>query len=145
MERERWEEVRNPPIHDTYIEKLPVALQIYISHTIDIQLDGHCGFKKIATLIRYGEEGWSQALKKDKAPPLSSKPSKSGGGKQKKKVASFGKERQGIKERNAFTQTEQRQMKEDIEEDDKEEEEDDEEKEKDGEEKDNEEEEEDRE
>ncbi|XP_057485845.1 uncharacterized protein LOC130772121 [Actinidia eriantha] len=52
--------VRNSPIRDTYIEKLPVALQRYISHTIDVQADGHCGFRAIAALIGYGEEGWSQ-------------------------------------------------------------------------------------
>ncbi|PSS09569.1 Zinc finger SWIM domain-containing protein, partial [Actinidia chinensis var. chinensis] len=52
--------VRNPPIHDTYIEKLPVDLQRYISHTVDVQPDGHCGFRAIAALIGYSEEGWSQ-------------------------------------------------------------------------------------
>ncbi|GFZ06530.1 hypothetical protein Acr_18g0007000 [Actinidia rufa] len=52
--------VRSPPIHDTYIEKLPVALQRYISHTVDVQPDGHCGFRAIAALIGYGEEGWAQ-------------------------------------------------------------------------------------
>ncbi|XP_057478773.1 uncharacterized protein LOC130766091 [Actinidia eriantha] len=61
-EREMWERsvVRNPPIHDTYIEKLPVDLQRYISHTVDVQPDGHCGFRAIAALIGYSEEGWSQ-------------------------------------------------------------------------------------
>ncbi|XP_057510789.1 uncharacterized protein LOC130793166 [Actinidia eriantha] len=52
--------VRSPPIRDTYIEKLPVALQRYISHTVDVQPDGHCGFRAIAALIGYGEEGWAQ-------------------------------------------------------------------------------------
>ncbi|GFZ21218.1 hypothetical protein Acr_29g0003800 [Actinidia rufa] len=52
--------VRNPPIHDTYIEKLPVDLQRYISHTVDVQPDGHCRFRAIAALIGYSEEGWSQ-------------------------------------------------------------------------------------
>ncbi|GFS32186.1 hypothetical protein Acr_00g0021210 [Actinidia rufa] len=52
--------VRNPPIHDAYIEKLPVDLQRYISHTVDVQPDGHCGFRAIAALIGYSEEGWSQ-------------------------------------------------------------------------------------
>ena len=52
--------VRNPPIRDTYIDKLPVILQRYISHTVDVQPDGHCGFRAIAALIGYGEEGWSQ-------------------------------------------------------------------------------------
>ncbi|XP_057512858.1 uncharacterized protein LOC130794936 [Actinidia eriantha] len=49
--------VRDPPIRDTYIEKLPMA---YISHTIDVQPDGHYGFRAIAALIEYGEGGWSQ-------------------------------------------------------------------------------------
>ncbi|GFS32052.1 hypothetical protein Acr_00g0020570 [Actinidia rufa] len=49
--------VRNPPIHDTYIEKLPVDLQaLYFSHTVDVQPDGHCGFRAIAALIGYSEE-----------------------------------------------------------------------------------------
>ncbi|GFY85661.1 hypothetical protein Acr_04g0003990 [Actinidia rufa] len=52
--------VRNPPIHDTYNEKLPVDLQRYISHTVDVQPDGHCRFRAIAALIGYNEEGWSQ-------------------------------------------------------------------------------------
>ena len=51
--------VRNPPIRDTYIEKLPMDLQCYISHIVDVQPDDHCGFKVIAALIGYGEKGWS--------------------------------------------------------------------------------------
>ena len=35
-------------------------LQCYISHIVDVQPDGHCGFKVITALIGYGEEGWSQ-------------------------------------------------------------------------------------
>ena len=58
--RGRRSVVRNPPIRDTYIEKLLMDLQRYISHTIDVQPDGHCGFRAIAALIGYGEEGWSQ-------------------------------------------------------------------------------------
>ncbi|GFY92614.1 hypothetical protein Acr_08g0010100 [Actinidia rufa] len=49
--------VRNPPIHDTYIEKLPVDLQRYISHTVDVQPDGHCGFRAIAALIGFIQIG----------------------------------------------------------------------------------------
>ncbi|XP_057461074.1 uncharacterized protein LOC130751474 [Actinidia eriantha] len=58
--RGRGSGLRNPPIRDTYIEKLPMALQCYISHTVDVQPDGHCGFRAIAALIGYGEEGWFQ-------------------------------------------------------------------------------------
>ncbi|GFS36645.1 hypothetical protein Acr_00g0047190 [Actinidia rufa] len=32
----------------------------YISHTVDVQPDGHCGFRAIAALVGYSEEGWSQ-------------------------------------------------------------------------------------
>ena len=49
-----------PPIRDTYIEKLPTVMQRYISHTVDVKPDGHCGFRAIAALIGYGEEGWFQ-------------------------------------------------------------------------------------
>ena len=37
-----------------------MPLQRYISHTVDVQPDGHCGFRAIAALIGYGEEGWFQ-------------------------------------------------------------------------------------
>ena len=49
-----------PLVRDTYIMKLPVACHRYISHTIDVQADGHCGFRAIAALIGYGEECWAQ-------------------------------------------------------------------------------------
>ncbi|XP_057478781.1 uncharacterized protein LOC130766098 [Actinidia eriantha] len=32
----------------------------YIFHTVDVQPDSHCGFRMIAALIEYGEEGWFQ-------------------------------------------------------------------------------------
>ncbi|PKA64569.1 hypothetical protein AXF42_Ash007315 [Apostasia shenzhenica] len=49
-----------PPISNTYIEQLPVVIQHHISHTVDVEPDGHCGFRAIAALIGYGEEGWFQ-------------------------------------------------------------------------------------
>ncbi|XP_047338814.1 uncharacterized protein LOC124942368 [Impatiens glandulifera] len=48
------------PFRDTYIEKLPTVMQPYISHIVDVEPDGHCGFRAIAALIGYGEEGWIQ-------------------------------------------------------------------------------------
>ncbi|XP_047335577.1 uncharacterized protein LOC124939110 [Impatiens glandulifera] len=35
-------------------------MQPYISHIVDVEPDGHCGFRAIAALIGYGEEGWIQ-------------------------------------------------------------------------------------
>ena len=40
--------------------KLHVSYHRYISHTVDVQADGHCGFRAIAVLIGYGEECWAQ-------------------------------------------------------------------------------------
>ena len=48
--------VCNSPIRYTYIEKLHLA----ISHTVDVQPDGHCVFRAITALVGYGEESWSR-------------------------------------------------------------------------------------
>ncbi|XP_058217423.1 uncharacterized protein LOC131328499 [Rhododendron vialii] len=63
--RGRGSGVRNtqfivPSIIDPYIQRLPQAYQRYISHTVDVLGDGHCGFRAIAALIGYSENDWSR-------------------------------------------------------------------------------------
>ncbi|XP_058180055.1 uncharacterized protein LOC131298592 [Rhododendron vialii] len=48
-----------PSITNRYIQRLPQAYQRYVSHTVDVLGDGHCGFRAIAALIGYGENDWS--------------------------------------------------------------------------------------
>ncbi|GFZ20070.1 hypothetical protein Acr_28g0007750 [Actinidia rufa] len=37
-----------PPMSDPFIQELPEAYQDFISHIVDVQVDGHCGFRVIA-------------------------------------------------------------------------------------------------
>ncbi|KAI8538323.1 hypothetical protein RHMOL_Rhmol09G0093700 [Rhododendron molle] len=43
---------------DCYIQQLPQAYQRYVSHTVDVLGDGHCGFRAIAAQIEYSENDW---------------------------------------------------------------------------------------
>ncbi|XP_058183538.1 uncharacterized protein LOC131301332 [Rhododendron vialii] len=49
-----------PPIPDRYIQRLPQAYQRYISHTVDVKGDGHCGFRAITAQIGYSENDWNR-------------------------------------------------------------------------------------
>ncbi|CAM8905633.1 unnamed protein product [Rhodiola kirilowii] len=51
---------RVPSTYDIYINQLPVVMHHYISDIVDVAPDDHCGFRAIAALIGYGEEGWMQ-------------------------------------------------------------------------------------
>jgi hypothetical protein len=46
--------------HNHYIQHLPWQFQQYMSHTVDVKADGHCGFRAIAAQIYDSEEGWAQ-------------------------------------------------------------------------------------
>ncbi|TNV97638.1 hypothetical protein C5H24_12755, partial [Xylella fastidiosa] len=46
--------------HNHYIQHLPWQFQQYMSHTVDVKADGHCGFRAIAAQIYGTEEGWAQ-------------------------------------------------------------------------------------
>ncbi|GFZ21224.1 hypothetical protein Acr_29g0003860 [Actinidia rufa] len=48
------------PMSDPFIQELPEAYQDFISHIVDVQADGHCGFRAIVAQIGYGEDNWAQ-------------------------------------------------------------------------------------
>ena len=43
-----------------FVNEFPVALQSYIHHIKDVALDGNCGFRTLADLMGFGENGWFQ-------------------------------------------------------------------------------------
>ncbi|KAI8572369.1 hypothetical protein RHMOL_Rhmol01G0193000 [Rhododendron molle] len=45
---------------DHLVEKFPQQYQRYISHCVDVQPDGHCGFRAIAAQVYGSEDGWAQ-------------------------------------------------------------------------------------
>ncbi|GFZ21804.1 hypothetical protein Acr_29g0009660 [Actinidia rufa] len=58
--RLRKDQPTTPPMSDPFIQELPEAYQDFISHIVDVQADGHCGFRAIAAQIGYGEDNWAQ-------------------------------------------------------------------------------------
>ncbi|GFZ15589.1 hypothetical protein Acr_24g0017790 [Actinidia rufa] len=59
--RLRKDKPTSSPMSDPFIQELPGAYQDFISHIVDVQADGHCGFRAIAAQIGYGEDSWAQA------------------------------------------------------------------------------------
>lgn len=45
------------------VNEFPVALQSYIHHIKDVAPNGNCGFRAIADLMGFGENGWLQVRK----------------------------------------------------------------------------------
>ncbi|GFY99079.1 hypothetical protein Acr_13g0004800 [Actinidia rufa] len=58
--RLRKDQPTAPPMSDPFIQELPEAYQDFISHIVDVQANGHCGFRAIAAQIGYGEDNWAQ-------------------------------------------------------------------------------------
>ncbi|KAI5344217.1 hypothetical protein L3X38_012094 [Prunus dulcis] len=58
-------EVYRTPLHKPveFVDAFPQPLRSYIHHVKDVAADGHCGYRAIAALLRYGEDGWVQELK----------------------------------------------------------------------------------
>lgn len=50
------------PLHKPveFVDAFPQALRSYIHHVKDVAADGHCGYRAIAALLGYGEDGWVQ-------------------------------------------------------------------------------------
>ncbi|KAH9685250.1 Endonuclease [Citrus sinensis] len=46
-----------------FVNEFPAALQSYIHHIKDVAPDGNCGFRAIADLMGFGENGWLQVRK----------------------------------------------------------------------------------
>ncbi|XP_057469657.1 uncharacterized protein LOC130758736 [Actinidia eriantha] len=44
---------------DPFIQELPEAYQDFISYIVNVQADGHCGFRAIAAQLGYGEDNWA--------------------------------------------------------------------------------------
>ncbi|XP_008228065.1 PREDICTED: uncharacterized protein LOC103327505 [Prunus mume] len=43
-----------------FVDAFPQALRSCIHHVKDVATDGHCGYRAIAALLGYGEDGWVQ-------------------------------------------------------------------------------------
>ncbi|CAL2231552.1 unnamed protein product, partial [Prunus armeniaca] len=54
--------VYRTPLHKPveFVDAFPQALRSYIHHVKDVAVDGHCGYRAIAELLLYGEDGWVQ-------------------------------------------------------------------------------------
>ena len=46
-----------------YIDACPDGLRPYIQHIKDVKADGNCGFRAIADLLGFGEDGWLRVRK----------------------------------------------------------------------------------
>ena len=46
-----------------YIDACPDGLRPYIQHIKDVKADGNCGFRAIADLLGFGEDGWLHVRK----------------------------------------------------------------------------------
>ncbi|VVA36899.1 PREDICTED: PKS-NRPS hybrid synthetase [Prunus dulcis] len=63
QKRRPKERVYRTPLHKPveFVDAFPQPLRSYIHHVKDVAADGHCGYRAIAALLRYGEDGWVQA------------------------------------------------------------------------------------
>ena len=46
-----------------YIDACLNGLRRYIQHIKDVKADGNCGFRAIADLLEFGEDGWLRVRK----------------------------------------------------------------------------------
>ena len=43
-----------------YLQQFPKLMHPFIIHTKDVQSDGNCGYRVIANMLGFGEDGWAQ-------------------------------------------------------------------------------------
>ncbi|XP_057492975.1 uncharacterized protein LOC130778487 [Actinidia eriantha] len=58
--RVRYNQPPAPPILDSFIQELLEVYQDFISYTVDVQADDHCGFRAIVVQVGYCEDDWVQ-------------------------------------------------------------------------------------